>query len=241
MNVFIDWDCRLLPGFDHLGNPQDARLALEILNERSGITRFCFFPELDPVTDSSRIFLLRRDAALENLTSLLPECFRLRAFCKVTLRKDLLSLLNPQKLLIPGTNYLAVSIPLESDPLEMENELGHLVHRSKMHLLLTAAELVRVRFPKDSFERILHLPNMAFSFHYRSVCDPEICRILLDLHRRKVPVVFGSAVSTPEKAGQFDFSHYIESAKNTFSLFDFEDLFYRNRMLRKKQYHTGSV
>lgn len=234
MTPCTDWNCRLLPGFsDQIGNARKAAQALTLLHERSGITRFSFFPEFDPVYESVSAFKIRIDQALKALQSLLRFPAVLFASASVRICQKLADYRYLPRFCLPKTDFLPISLPIIPDNW-VENEVARLARYAPFRPLLMNAHLLPVFYPSDVLKRIFRLPDIAVQFSFQSLETDKNDRFLHELLARKVPVLLGSGVNSLEKAAMFDFSYIRSQIEARFSPNEIDALFCTETLWEKR-------
>ncbi len=233
MNVFWDWNCRLLPMMgDAVTKPQEAADALTLLRERFGIRRFCMMPSFDCQEESVGMFLLKREQARRELASLLAPDTRLFLGSASLLCQGLSQAEGLTKLCIPKTEYLPITLPYFSEESDFSMELNRLLYHTPIRVLLLSFDSYLSFYPKDTLERLFRLPNAAFQFSYRSLENASVRELLGDLAKQNKPIVFGTGLNCLEKTYYYEFDHYISLAREAFNGYTFDKLFYRNPLSR---------
>lgn len=235
MNAYTDWSCRLLPMMrDCLSNPKDSAEALSVLRERCGITRFCMMPEFDCRSESVSGFLVRRERAMQELKTLLPDGLWIRAAGASLLCPGLSEAVGLHKLYIPGTPYLPLRLPLQPNQPWAATELNRLLYHTKHQLLLLSFHLYEKLYPPDLYQRLLELPGAAYQFSYQSLILPEIQAVLHKLIQRNVPILFGTSVNSLSKACYYELDYFLQVASEQFTAYEYDTLFFQKRIYRKK-------
>lgn len=234
MKLITDWNCRLLPGFpDQAARAEDAADALTVLWEDLGVKRFCFFPVFDPETDSIPAFQIRENRALKALQSLFhfPAVFLLSA--SVRLVPGLAEYRGLNRFLLPKTDYLPVALPLSPDR-TTENTLADLARHAPFRLLVTNAHLLPVFYPEPLLERVSRLPGLAFQFSFQALAEPQTGLFRDLLLARRVPILAGSGVRSPEQARRMVTEACFTSLQSRFSPSDLEKMLFGGQLYRKR-------
>ncbi|MBE6530308.1 MAG: hypothetical protein E7680_06915 [Ruminococcaceae bacterium] len=220
----IDWNCKLLPGFpDQVADIETAVQAMQILHDQTGIAEFAFFPKYDPLSDSQTIFQFHANAALTGLQSRLSFPAKLFVRPTVYLRSELPENNVLRHFRIPKTNYIALSLPITANE-DTETVLAKFLRHSPYHVLLTDAQLLPIFYPNDVLERIIDLPGIALQTSFQSLFLPNFTVFLHKILQKGVPVVLGSGVNSPERAGKISFDEILETLKESFSQPEIEQL-----------------
>ena len=129
MRVYTDWNCCLLPMMsDQVTDPRETAEALTLLRDRFGLKRFYMMPEFDCQTESVPMFLLKRERAKQELSSLLPEDVRVDFAATSLLLPNLSKAPMLHKLRIPRTNDLAIRFSPFDDETKVAPELNRMLY-----------------------------------------------------------------------------------------------------------------
>ena len=233
MRAFADWNCKLLPMMhDLIANPSDAAQALSAL-KKLGISRFCMMPEFDCQQESLSLFLLNRDRALREIHKQMPENAFITSAATLLLTEGCHEVQGLRKLCIPQTNYLPIKLPLSLDVNWLAHEFNQFLYHLPFRLLLMNFDTYSLFYPSEVLDRLLNLPNVAYQFNYRALADPNMRIQLKRLLMRHAPILFGTSVNSVMKAYYYEFSHYIGVAKQHFTEFECDDLFFRKKIYQK--------
>jgi len=235
LRVYTDWNCRLLPMMsDQVTDPRETAEALTLLRDRFGLKRFYMMPEFDCQTESVPMFLLKRERAKQELSSLLPEDVRVDFAATSLLLPNLSKAPMLHKLRIPRTNDLAIRFSPFDDETKVAPELNRMLYHTPYRVLLMAFEQCVSRFSPETVNRLLTVPNVAFQFHFSALEDPIVCKLLHEMVRKNKTVFFGTGIKSLGKACYYEFDHYVSLAKNEFSDYERDVLFFPKQFPTKR-------
>ena len=234
MRSHIDWSCSLLPMMEDLiTDPCESAKALLLLKEKFGLSRFCMTPEFDCENDSVASFLARRDRALSELLPLLPPDIKAIPGASLTLLPGLSEERGLKKLLIPTTNELPIRLPFFSMSNEASIELNRLLYHAPWRICFLSFDSYLNVYSKHDIERWTSLDNVSFQFNYRSLESAEVRSLLKHLIAKKSTVRFGTELHSYGKACYYEFDRYIDLAKDHFSEYERDILFFPKKNMRK--------
>ena len=232
MRYYTDWDCRLLPMMgDLIANPEDSVRSLLHLQEKFGLSHFCMMPEFDCAHDSVSAFLARREKAYTEIAERLPESLHLSLGGAALVRKGLLQEIGLKKLRLPRSKRLPIRLPLDNVTNDIAIELNRLFYHSPYSLLFLSTDSYLNFYSIEDIERWINLPNTAFQFNFRAFENADAIRLIKLLLAKNKDVFFGTAINSYGKACYYEFEHYTELAKQHFSDYERDLLFFPKKQL----------
>ena len=235
MRVLVDWDCHLMPMMRELiANPKDTVRTLCFLRDRFELQRFYMMPEYDCRLESVSLFLLKREKSKRELNTILPQEFKLQYGATSLLFPGLFEQEGIHKLLIPKTAYLPIRLPLKAEESWVAVELNRLLYHVPYRILFMSFDRYRFYYPTDTVDRLLQLPKVAYQFSYQSLINEETRADLKTLIRRNAPIVFGTGLTSYGQACYYELDYYLKLAKQYFSEYEMDMLFFNKRIYRPK-------
>ncbi len=179
------------------------------------------------------MFRLRQKRAEESLRSLIStDHFRLESAGCALVLPDVSKMIGLHKLRLPKTNYLPIRLSLIKDADARLIELNRLLYHFPLRLLFLSFDRCVNTCSKETVDRLLSLPGVAYQFSYRSLTDPKICEMLRVLLKKRAPILFGTEISSPTEAAYYELDHYLDCARREFSSFEFEALFFQKKIFQ---------
>ena len=231
--VFKDWDCRLLPMTgEWITRPDDTVRSMVLLKEKFGIKRFHMSPRFDPEYESVAAFLLRRDKAMDELRTLIPEGFTVSCGAVSVLTVGLSEQLGLKRLCIPKTNFLPVMLPILDNHQALFTELNRLLYHTPYRVMFYAFDTLLPYYSKEDIARWIELPDAAYCFRYQSLENAEARRTMKRLLARRAPIVFGTGINSYGKACYYEFDHYMSIAAEYFPEHERDRLFHSSQLYK---------
>ncbi|MBQ9784588.1 MAG: hypothetical protein IJW29_03710 [Clostridia bacterium] len=209
MEKLTDWSCRLVP--DALSGAAPAAAAIADLHARFGFDRFYVTMDYYDTRESVTAFRMRHDRAMEDMRALLGRSVRLYPLAAIQLSPTLAEEREIERLLLPD-GHLPIALPLSAYADWIDTALNRLLYKRHLSLLLLSFELCTVLYPPDVIQKLMRIPGAAFQFGYKSLCDPNVCRVIAALLRRGAPILLGTSLNAPEKCAAFDLDEYLAGA-----------------------------
>ncbi len=191
--MYCDAHVHLLPFLDN--GPQSVEESVAMLNllKCGGTHRAIFTPHYDPDIEPISVFLSRvRDSerCLRRSTSF--SRFRYLISAEVAITPGISHDSKLEKLLIPRTNYLPVSLPLGKFDSFLMRELSYMMHKRKIYPIICETERHFLLYEKEDYKRLLELPHTTFLFSAPALADKMIFSEVLRLHTKGYSVIVGS-------------------------------------------------
>lgn len=227
MDYFADWSFRVTAGEAF---PNEAIQAMELLNERFGVSRFAVMPEYDARLCSVPMFLLQSEHSIDRLREALPSHLKIKLLPRVYLSKGLAKTEYLNRLSFGRYRYLALQLPWGEYEDWIDAELHELLYGRGYRLLLTSCELYSTFYSNETVERLFRMPQAVYQFNYRALTDADACRQISKILGREQTVLLGTGLTTLGKARQYDLFHYQKAATNHLSVADCQRLLHQSRV-----------
>lgn len=191
--MYCDSHIHLLPDFDN--GPQTVEESLRMLEilKAQKTRRAILTPHYDPDHESIASFLARRQTAEEKLVraaSLSHFCYLLSA--EVAVVPGIAHDPKLEKLLIPRTRFLPISLPVGRLDTPIIRELAHMLHKRNIKPIVCETERHFLFYSKEDYARLISLPYTTFLFSAPAMADSKIFREVLRLHVQGCEVIVGS-------------------------------------------------
>ena len=232
----FDYNSFLLPGFrDAAKNEKVALQIMELLYEKYGVTHYHLTPLFDFTKDTVLSFLLKRHQAISKLqtTDRISKSIKLHFGATAELRPGLWQTDGLEKLCYGNTRILPLRFPLGPYQDWMDQELNRLLYHNGYSLLFTAFELSLLFFERDTIERLLRIQGTAFHFNYRGLVQPTVQEMIKRLLEKQSPVLFGTQLSSVEKACYYEMDHYLSVLKSALTPREHQYLWEQQRVFWK--------
>ncbi len=200
--MYCDAHIHLLPFLDNGPQTLDESLAVLDLLRATKTRRVIITPHYDADREPLPLFLSRvqdSEHAFRSAASL--SHFRYLISAEVAITPGISHEPKLEKLLIPGTRLLPITLPLGKLDGFVMRELSFMMHKRKIHPIICHTERHFLLYGKEDYERLLSLPYTTFLFSTPALGDKQIFAEVLRLYTRGLPIVVGSnahnAISRP--------------------------------------------
>lgn len=231
MQTFIDWNNDLLSSMriDLDSGADEAISALTYMQTELQVSRYCMMPILDASKTPVSVFSLKQNAYKGCLSEKLPKGIDIRYSARVLLQPGLSEYEDLVTLTKETNGYLPIVLPIGEYRDWIDQELNRLLYRCKLKLLLTSCEQIPILYPNVIVEKLFRIPDAVFQFHYNSLTDIRIGRLIYNLASLNKTILFGTAVNSLAKAYRLDLPYCYDAASAHFSKGELHHLFYVGR------------
>ena len=149
----------------------------------------------DPQKEDVRSFLNRQKVAISALKSALKHDFSkisLIPSAEVAICKNVSKTPDLERLCLPGTRFLPITLPLGEFSKEASDEISYLTHKRKLHLLICHIQRNMLFYSKEEIERLLTLPYAIYQIDIRTLSEHTNIDAVTTLLREKKTLLFGS-------------------------------------------------
>lgn len=157
--------------------PEESISMLRIL-KNARTRRIIVTPHFDPQMESCSTFLLRRKESFELLRKSAPvdalERMHLLLSAEVTLCPGVSRIPQIEKLLIPHTRCLPISLPIGKYTKECVTEISHLLHKRKIIPIICSLERYFLMYSKEDYKNLVSLPYTVFQIGTMALGNREI-------------------------------------------------------------------
>ncbi len=236
MDFYVDWNCKAFPSVNQGGlSMQDALGTLEYLFSRDRISHFCMMTEYTESFGSIPAFLLLRRSSEEALKDAVPKHLKIRFATSVPLSPDLHLLSDLDKLYIPRTNILPITLPIAAYADWIDLELNRLLYRNRLRLWFVALNSILLFYPKEALERLFRISNAVYQFGYRSLSDPMALKWIRYILRINptATILLGTGVDCIERASFHPTSYHLQSAASSLTPMELQTLLHHGRAFWK--------
>ncbi len=197
-----DFHIHLLPDIDN--GPADIRGSLALLRRfyENGGRMAVLTPHFDAERESLPSFLQRRaesEAVLRNYLSDFPD-FRYLLSAEAACVRGISRLSNLDRLLIPGSRLLPLTLPIGSLDSATVKELAHLIQKRNIHPLICHTERYFLMYPEADFHRLTAtLPHAVYQFSTAALLLENLHPALRQMIREGRRLVLGSNAHNDEE------------------------------------------
>ncbi len=138
-------------------------------------------PSFDHRLESINRFILRRNSALHELHQAFePKEKRIKLIpsCEVTLDPELICLPNLEKLLIPATQFLPISLPIPHFDDEEMRLLSHLIQKRGILPYIVHLERYMSFYDTQALDRLMSIKKAVFCLSVRALGEQSIVKTL---------------------------------------------------------------
>ncbi len=191
--MYCDPHIHLLPNIDNGPQTMEESLRMLAILKECKTHRAVLTPHFDPDSESITSFLGRRQIAERHFReSASLSRFRYLLSAEVAIVPGIAHDSKIEKLLIPHTRYLPISLPVGRLDTYIIRELAHMLHKRKIKPIICQTERHFLFYSKEDYERLITLPYTTFLFSAPSMADSKIFQEVLRLHVRGHEVMIGS-------------------------------------------------
>ncbi len=191
--MYCDPHIHLLPNLDN--GPQTVEESLRMLSilKEHKTHRAILTPHYDPDQESIAAFLARRKIAERQfLQAASLSRFHYVLSAEVAITPGISHAQKLEKLLIPHTRFLPVSLPVGRLDTYVIRELAHMLHKRNIRPIICETERHFLFYTKEDYERLTTLPYTTFLFSAPAMADSALFQEVLRLHVRGCEVIVGS-------------------------------------------------
>ena len=218
MKKLVDWNAHLLPCMrEYITDPETSLRVMQEMSTRFGISSFCMTADFDASVETVAMHLLRLARSKEQLKPYLTKDFTVRYYTSVLLLPELSLTPDLDQLLFSAEKVLPIKLPICSYEDWMDLEFNHLLYKNKFRLFFTSFETAVLLYPPEILEKLMRISHAVFQFNYRSLSDPNICKVIKKLIDQRSRVLLGTSLNSLDKVYFYEMDHYLKCARTGLS------------------------
>lgn len=193
--MHCDGHIHLFPFMDNgPATPEEAAQMFRFLLTANIDTAICA-SHFDPQKEDVRSFLNRQKAAVFALRSVLKQDFSKISVIpsvEIPIFRGVSKVPDLERLCLPGTRFLPITLPLGAFTRETSDELIHLMHKRKLYPLICHIQRNTLFYSAEDIERLVTLPYAIYQIDVRTFSEQTNINAVTALLRNKKTLLLGS-------------------------------------------------
>ncbi len=205
--LYCDSHIHILPRMDNgPQRPEEAVAMLRILANAHTL-KIIATPHFDPEQETIGAFLRRRKESFDLLRSVAPDSLsRMRTLlaAEVAICRGISRAPQIEKLMIPNTRCLLLSLPMNGFTKECVIEISHIMHKRKIIPIISSLERYFLMYSKEDYQKLVNLPNAVFQIGTTALGNRDIVYEAARLVNTGHTVLLGSNAHGAVRRPPFD-------------------------------------